>query len=326
MRESKFKQKEIVDVTKAKNSNKIVVFLIMLTLFTIVSASMYFVTATSPDMYNPEFVYAPIIQEERVFGMDEILTGPDSTQGNITLPVYFENHRVPVHLPDWLLSPYHMGFNERDAINWSRNTSLADHMFTLSSREHGFTSNPDDFWNYDEETGDYLINLYFQYVLREDVEYYLATYLHRLLNPVFGGWHRVQPNMLSENFSDETFYIFEDMFTPWLWETIETFEDLPLKMDIRNYMSSDVVSEENNQAFLIGFFGEANQNDIRIEVEAGSQGLLIWNFFVPVVYTAIVDSELSLIKVEGTLFLQLSPNFGEGNRMLISDFSLILEE
>ncbi|MDR2571822.1 MAG: hypothetical protein LBD23_16210 [Oscillospiraceae bacterium] len=126
---------------------------------------------------------------------------------------YFENHLIPINMNNWLLVPYHT-WNERSnyeslrnqAIQWSRNVQdFQVNVSTMHALEHGFSNRDEDMWIYAEEIDDYVLNLGYQYILREDVEYYFATYLHRLINPIFGGWHNYQALQYIQSLAGDEF-------------------------------------------------------------------------------------------------------------------------
>jgi hypothetical protein len=314
-----------------------------------VAIIVYFGLLNRPELTNEDFIAQSVFQEEVVFQFLNDINRRDNTENIVTK---LDGKKLPIVMDEWLFNP-HVNIDNDDKqkiTNWSRNTSLLDHTVFMTSKEGGFTNNIDEMWNEDGT-----VNLYFQYLLREDLEHYMSTYLQRLINPTFGNWEQAQPILFSQSvFPNRGFYLedddpnilddpdnawrmdwnfpiwrFEDMFTSELWETIETYEDLPIKMDIWNYIGEEILIREDRSdyvwpEFFIGFFGEVQTDNIKIEVEVIDNSYQVWDFWFPVVYKAFV-SENKTTEVNGTLYFQLTPNYftdENPNRLLISDFNL----
>ena len=79
----------------------------------------------------------------------------------------------------------------------------------------GFTNDQKNIWNGE------LLNLGYQYILREDEEFWFAIHLHRLLDANFGGWDGYQL-ALHETFEteyvEECIYALNENRFAELWE------------------------------------------------------------------------------------------------------------
>jgi hypothetical protein len=86
---------------------------------------------------------------------------------------------------------------------------------------------------------------------------------------------------------------------------------------------------DNFNHFLIGFHGEPQVNQIQVERVLLESEQHIWNFTVPVIYSAFID-ENKRVSLNGELFFQLLPFFEESPdfynpRMRVSFYSLTVD-
>jgi hypothetical protein len=314
-----------------------------------------------------------VIQEEQPRII--ISANENKNEETITKEESWNNLHLPLEFEYWLTIPYHTWKNRPDyeqlkqqAIKWTQLTPISAYTITIPSREFGFTDDIEEIWLL-EEDGEYRLNLKFAYILKEDIEYSIAVTLHRLINPIFGGWDTAQPNMFFMEIFEDLYFIpdpddpnepmyawhtdwgmdaaveiwsfplfrFKDMFEMELWETIEKPDELPIKYDTWNYMDGsqynrntiDTRNAEDEDLFLIGFFGFPKNSQIRVSVEPHENLVSdVINITAPIVYSAIIDivgGENVTVEVEATMKLQFTPNFDidSEQKFLISHFELV---
>lgn len=97
----------------------------------------------------------------------------------------------PVEVPMWAKMPYQWLMAEDDfkerVVDWSRESGLFDSITHLPSLSDGYTNDIDTLL-----TGEGYINPMFSSIILEDVMFSVTVNTMKMINPVFGGFNRLQ--------------------------------------------------------------------------------------------------------------------------------------
>jgi hypothetical protein len=318
-------------IKKENKKAKVMLFTVASIIAVVLTSAILLIVYNRPNVTN-EAIEKPSIIQEDVPPITLI-----SREGRDHRFLEIDNMKLPVTFANWLTVPFHTWEDlpedqqeelRKQAINWSRGISV---LLNISSQmdtlENGFTNNPDDVW-----TEDGLLNISYQYILREDLEYWFAVQFNRLINPLFGGWAEHQENIYFNemHFSD---YIenLETVFVPELWDnfTNEHYrQSMPVVSSIvdLNY-SVDIYANED---FFVGFFGQPILSKIEASAELIDGNIRIWNFVIPMEFVAFSE-ENEVMSIYGELYLQLTPFFTDdpndfdNPRIRIFDYRLTIQ-
>jgi hypothetical protein len=309
------------------------VCLLVISFTTMIVLFIYFIV-NAPQNINEELKVDPVYQQE----LPQFTLDPPELSNTVSGNTV---DSISVNSTHWLSVPYHTWADRDDydelrqqAINWARETPLYEKLFQFPSQSGGFTNDPDEFFIWSDEWEQEVINPMFSSILREDIEYAFAIHLHRLIDPIFGGWHDLQLHLYLEHYFDVEFSTYEntleiinrfqDMFSMELIWEIRTIENLPIKVDLWNYTDNTLVPDRefqeqalNQETFLIGFSGMPKNNQIRINVDYKDNPFEnIWRFQVPIVFTAYINDRLDTAEYNGVLSFDMVFNANVNNYLI----------
>lgn len=272
----------------------------------------------------------------------DIQKGDQIEVNNQSAQDIYRGFTYPIVVPEWTKVPYLLlgekgnTFFEDEILNheatdWVRYSSGGEVAKVLPSRLAGYTNNMEEMTT---ESG--ALNVFFSYVLQEDIEFAVATYTHRLINPIFGSWESFQEY---ESNPKTTFTVdtLSDMFTQrWFDENIKVDEDYS-KLPILADWDGELAKKYN---FVQGespaprFFGLADQENISGSYVINDMGGIdSVTYVIPVTYSAFSETN-ELHEIKGTLTMKLVPNGADEedsikhtdyeHRFLIDDVSLTL--
>lgn len=212
-----------------------------------------------------------------------------------------ENMKDPIETEKWTKIPYYEQEEndpkalQEEAITWAESTPFISLSSMLPSRADGYT---DDVSKATNEDG--TPNMNYSYQTKENVEYNFATYMNRLLNPMFGSWISIPTGPEREAaFPDETF---KDMFTDEWWDSNIKEGDhskLPIYLDWSNDNFGGLELESP-------WYGELKTISSTVEGDEDNQGVNI-DIEADVQFTAIQKGGKKVTR-NGTLVLQLVSN------------------
>jgi hypothetical protein len=180
-------------------------------------------------------IYFPARQAANAEQSNVILNGiQQDTSEQIFKTSLWQDLKIPKELPAWLLVPYHVWPYQNDlpqlqeqAKAWSQNSSIVNYFDEI------------DFSNLEYS--------------QEDLEYFFAISVNRIINPIFGGWENYQvhniffqsggfinpdnhPEVVINHeleFDENGRWLgeilrLEDVFAPDLWRAIKAYYSAPM--------------------------------------------------------------------------------------------------
>jgi hypothetical protein len=208
----------------------------------------------------------------------------------------------PVTLDNWQTVSYTDFLNDEESIEqareWTRN-QLGNTLSGYPSANGGYTSDVAKQYN---EDGSF--NLNYVYVLREDIEFGIATKIHRLINPVFGEWAQYQRKDSNATISFNT-NIFAGMFsTKWMesYTYSADYSRIPIYAD---WESDNYGGLEFTNSRAPYFFGEVKELKLYENVMEDLTGT---EFIVDAKIEFTANTTQGRVKRYGNLHLNLSPN------------------
>lgn len=219
--------------------------------------------------------------------------------------------KLPVELPDVFQKPITENPTKEDVkkiLSFVKESEVAMTTNVFPAKEDGYTN---DVKNALDENG--LPAEKYSYVLQEDWEYYIWSYAHRFINPIYGNWTEGQKSGTIDLAN------FKDMFSPSAWELIEKDNrKLPVFADWNKDSYGKTKFDGD-----IKWIGEIVSTET--DADQDEHGAIM-KTTMKIKYKAYSNDKI--IEKNATLKMELAPNYDnpDGNRVILTNATLTFDD